>query len=124
VLVENEVVIEHRPVEIAEAIEFSRYHDAGGRLPEATYNKAQEALQERDIKYQQFGEPIHKKQASGCVIPLGFELKPEQIFLYCFLAESRMRGSLSDQGIVGEVLLITKDIKKYSAFTLARPNIF
>ena len=125
-LTENELVLDHKPPKVAEITEFNSYRDNGGRLPERFFNKAQQALKEQDAPDQQYGEPIHERQASNYVRRLDFELTPKQIFLYSFLMESQIAVSLSlsDQRVVAEALLMTRDFEKYAKFTSAYPNIF
>lgn len=122
-LTESGVEVEDKPLEIAEGTEFSRYRDTGGGLPEGAYKKALEALEKKTEEGQPFGEPIHRIQALGYAKSLGLKLTPKQVFLYCFLLESRIPLP-SDQKAVAEALLITKDLEQYLKLSSARPNIF
>lgn len=123
VLTENEVVLEHKPMEIVESTEFSGYQEAGGKLSEELYEKAQEALREENVVRWKFGEPT-KQQAQNFASKFRFKLTPEQEFLYCYLQEEVQPPKLYDREVFAETLLITKDFKKYSKFTSAYPETF
>jgi hypothetical protein len=122
VLIESELAIVHRPVEIAESTEFSRYCDSGGRLLERIYNQAQKAFQESAIKNREFDKST-RTQVEHYAAQFKIPLTPKQRFIYCFLREEA-HLTLPDQGVFAEMLLMTEDPVKYSEVTSFYPNIF
>ena len=123
VIIEQELVFEHKPLGIAESTEFSRYRGAGGKLPEEVYNEAQGALQDNYVTRREFHEPTIL-QAQNFATKFRFTLTPKQTFLYCYLSEREKPPFLGDVKVFAEALLLTKDSEKYSKFTSAFPNIF
>jgi len=122
VLTENEVAIQHRPFEIRESDPFTEYREAGGILEENVFDEALKAFRKKEQAHK-FGFST-EQQAKSFAAKFRFELTPQQSFLYCFLREEEKLMTLPDQKVFAETLLMTRDFRKYSKFTLAYPQIY